>query len=394
VIEHREGEVYVHYSGADNRLDEWVPARDVRPVKRRRTSARVAARASADGDRKSGSPPLPPPPPLPPAHKSLPKPRKVAPRQERQPESKPVPKPEFEPEPSSDSDIEIVYIGPKPGEASAPQSTATNGVSKAEEDATQDALYAPLSAVAIPTPQAEVEADGEADVKFPEEEFDIQHHKQITAHRNFDKVNFGQWQIKTWCARSCMFTFHPLRHGQRYFSPYPLSESEPDSAPPDSEARIPGVTRATARSHGRTSDLLAGGLGRDHAEKGILWVCDRCFKYMAEGTVWEAHMVSVIRPHKASGISPTLQRKCSRKNPPGKKVYQRGAHTVWEVDGAKEKVCSAVFARWQTFKECSSIVRTSLCSASYSLTSRHSSSIAMAVRGSVYPPALNEHTHT
>ena len=32
-----------------------------------------------------------------------------------------------------------------------------------------------------------------------EEEFDIQHHKQITARRNFDKVNFGHWQIKTWC---------------------------------------------------------------------------------------------------------------------------------------------------------------------------------------------------
>lgn len=31
-----------------------------------------------------------------------------------------------------------------------------------------------------------------------EEEYDIQHHKQITAKRNFDKVNFGRWQIKTW----------------------------------------------------------------------------------------------------------------------------------------------------------------------------------------------------
>lgn len=31
-----------------------------------------------------------------------------------------------------------------------------------------------------------------------EEEFDVQHYKQITAQRNVDKVNFGQWQIKTW----------------------------------------------------------------------------------------------------------------------------------------------------------------------------------------------------
>lgn len=25
-------------------------------------------------------------------------------------------------------------------------------------------------------------------------------------------------------------------------------------------------------------------------------------------------------------------------HPPGKKVYQRGAHTIWEVDAAQEKV--------------------------------------------------------
>lgn len=31
-----------------------------------------------------------------------------------------------------------------------------------------------------------------------EEEYDIQHHKQITAKRNFDKVIFGRWEIKTW----------------------------------------------------------------------------------------------------------------------------------------------------------------------------------------------------
>lgn len=37
------------------------------------------------------------------------------------------------------------------------------------------------------------------EVVMTEEDFDIQHHKQITAHRNFDKVHFGDWQIKTWC---------------------------------------------------------------------------------------------------------------------------------------------------------------------------------------------------
>ncbi|KAF9229844.1 acyl-CoA N-acyltransferase [Gyrodon lividus] len=158
-------------------------------------------------------------------------------------------------------------------------------------------------------PDAQILAPPES---LTEEEFDIQHHKQITAQRNFDKVNFGQWQIKTW-----------------YFSPYPLSESEVEEGSAGQgessvlPSKIPGVNRATVRSHGRTSDLLAGGLTRSHlaGEKSILWVCERCFKYMAEGSTWELHA-----------------KKCDRRHPPGRKVYQRGAHTIWEVDGAKEKL--------------------------------------------------------
>ncbi|TFK86527.1 acyl-CoA N-acyltransferase [Polyporus arcularius HHB13444] len=145
-----------------------------------------------------------------------------------------------------------------------------------------------------------------------EEEYDIEHHKQITAKRNFDKVIFGKWQIRTW-----------------YFSPYPLTEAEaedagvPNAQAPHAAARIPGVARSSIRSHGRTSDLFAGGLGRSHGvgQNSTLWVCDRCFKYMAEGLTWELHV-----------------RKCTRRSPPGRKVYQRGAHIIWEVDGAKEKL--------------------------------------------------------
>lgn len=43
-------------------------------------------------------------------------------------------------------------------------------------------------------------AEIRGEVSMTEEDYDIQHHKQITAQRNFDKVNFGHWQIKTWCA--------------------------------------------------------------------------------------------------------------------------------------------------------------------------------------------------
>ena len=37
-------------------------------------------------------------------------------------------------------------------------------------------------------------------------------------------------------------------------------------------------------------DLFAGAVNRENPG-GILWVCDRCFKYMADGTSWEVHMV-------------------------------------------------------------------------------------------------------
>jgi histone acetyltransferase MYST1 len=36
------------------------------------------------------------------------------------------------------------------------------------------------------------------EIVMTEEDYDIQHHKQITAQRNFDFVNFGEYQIKTW----------------------------------------------------------------------------------------------------------------------------------------------------------------------------------------------------
>jgi histone acetyltransferase MYST1 len=94
-------------------------------------------------------------------------------------------------------------------------------------------------------------------------------------------------------------------------------------------------------------DLFAGTVNRENAG-GILWVCDRCFKYMADGTSWEVHMVWSIPPSPSvwrrgvltysSRVSADVQRRCTRKHPPGRKVYQRGAHTIWEVDGAKEKV--------------------------------------------------------
>jgi predicted RNA-binding protein YlxR (DUF448 family) len=55
-----------------------------------------------------------------------------------------------------------------------------------------------------------------------------------------------------------------------------------------------------------------------------LWVCDGCFKY--------ARTYAGYRVHK---------KECTYTHPPGRKVYQRGAHIIWEVDGAEQKVCQA-----------------------------------------------------
>lgn len=88
----------------------------------------------------------------------------------------------------------------------------------------------------------------------------------------------------------------------RYFSPYPLTDTEVEDvsvaqgSASTSHPRIPGVQKTTARSHGRTSDLLAGGLGRAYAgEKAMLWVCQQCFKYMADGHSYDLHLVGF--PH-------------------------------------------------------------------------------------------------
>ncbi|KAG6868159.1 hypothetical protein C0993_007049 [Termitomyces sp. T159_Od127] len=108
-------------------------------------------------------------------------------------------------------------------------------------------------------PEQEVHTPTPKDLVLTEEEYDIHQHKQITANRNFEYVYFGEWQVKTW-----------------YFSPYPLTETEiEDPTSSDATPKIPGVTKATARSHGRTSDLLAGGLLRGATgpgtEKAQLW---------------------------------------------------------------------------------------------------------------------------
>ncbi|GAA5985392.1 hypothetical protein JCM10908_006959 [Rhodotorula pacifica] len=52
-----------------------------------------------------------------------------------------------------------------------------------------------------------------------------------------------------------------------------------------------------------------------------LFVCDRCFKYMGLAAAYLAH-----------------QKECQTTKPPGRRVYQRGATSIWEIDGAQAKL--------------------------------------------------------
>ncbi|GAA5908901.1 hypothetical protein JCM8208_005613 [Rhodotorula glutinis] len=71
----------------------------------------------------------------------------------------------------------------------------------------------------------------------------------------------------------------------------------------------------------REREMAREGLERGVNEDVRLLVCDKCFKYMALPAVFAAHA-----------------KECAVKQPPGRRVYQRGAISIWEVDGAVAKL--------------------------------------------------------
>ncbi|WWC71122.1 uncharacterized protein I206_105075 [Kwoniella pini CBS 10737] len=156
-------------------------------------------------------------------------------------------------------------------------------------------------------------------------------HAAMTRVRNFEDVRFGEYLIKTW-----------------YYSPYPLplndsSQSHtqnPHTPQPESSSSkkrklthnssftsnkddptISGIDQSHRPNlkHGRTVNEMYSGVGKGgEGARGRLWACDLCFKYMKTRAGWDRHTSS-----------------CSMLQPPGRKVYQRGSYTIWEVDGAK-----------------------------------------------------------
>ncbi|KAG9008616.1 hypothetical protein FRB95_001340 [Tulasnella sp. JGI-2019a] len=290
VLERRPGEAYVHYLDADKRLDEWIPESRVQllsPPKKSHLQAAGPEDGVADGRRSNG--------------------------------------------------VASGSAGPTTRKRRRSQSPSLQVPLQATTTPSRHPKVHPMTSVASsrqlsPPPHHDhltttqnAERDAEA----------LLEHQRITARRNFDQVIFGHWQMKTW-----------------YFSPYPTADD--DITPPNPSAMdvhtlsskrgqssqthpgtespgrgspaafqpVPGGPGApTLRTHGRTAALMASsGVGSTAAAPGEptkLWVCDRCFKYMREGVAWELHM-----------------KKCQINHPPGRKVYQRGAHTIWEVDAS------------------------------------------------------------
>ncbi|KDN51413.1 acyl-CoA N-acyltransferase [Tilletiaria anomala UBC 951] len=118
--------------------------------------------------------------------------------------------------------------------------------------------------------------------------------------RNIDRVFFGSFDIKTW-----------------YYSPYPLEEHDHDAHGAIHQSAVSSSTtgaQAGTEDKARFSYLPAKTLRS-------LWVCEGCFKYMRTFAGYKAH-----------------SKTCANNRPPGEKVYQRGAHTIWKVEGQKEKL--------------------------------------------------------
>ncbi|KAK0566342.1 hypothetical protein OC861_003273 [Tilletia horrida] len=109
--------------------------------------------------------------------------------------------------------------------------------------------------------------------------------------RSIDRVYFGTYNIKTW-----------------YFSPYPLANIN--------YAELnPGPTSLTKK----TRRIKSKNMAPSQIElTPHLFVCEGCFLYQWTYQDYWSH-----------------QHSCRAEHPPGRKVYQRGAHTIWEIDGAE-----------------------------------------------------------
>lgn len=134
-------------------------------------------------------------------------------------------------------------------------------------------------------------------------------------------------------------------------------------------------------------DLFAGAVNRENTSD-VLWVCDRCFKYMTDGTSWEVHMVRScsLLSRVMEGMHVDLvdgHRRSARASTHQVGRYINGVHTRFGRWTARRKRCARLAAFVASFlflrQEGSYIARICHYSENCLLTSRHFSSTAIIV---------------
>lgn len=99
---------------------------------------------------------------------------------------------------------------------------------------------------------------------------------------------------------------------------------------PDRQVHSPRNTKTPQASSGVPS-LPQNGVGPSTSNSIKLLVCDGCFQYLLSCESYLKH-----------------KKLCQYKHPPGRKVYQRGARIIWEVDGSEAKLycqCLCLFGK-------------------------------------------------
>ncbi|TKY84922.1 hypothetical protein EX895_006002 [Sporisorium graminicola] len=187
------------------------------------------------------------------------------------------------------------------------------------------------------------------------------------ALRNIDRVLYGNYDIKTWYHSPYPLDHEDAADGQDNWASHsasahasashssnkrnqsPASATNKRAARKENLSSLGGALSSSARDAPAIKALAAVGTAAIASDSALpsgrqspaspsttsgfkgkykevtptkmLWICDGCFKYMKTYNGFAAH-----------------RKFCRHTHPPGRKVYQRGAHIIWEVDGAAQKL--------------------------------------------------------
>ncbi|KAG9126505.1 hypothetical protein FRC07_003211, partial [Ceratobasidium sp. 392] len=232
IVQQRTSEYYVHYHGLDKRLDEWVPMNAVEIISNPPTAQTLNPELQNEG-----------------ATRGKKRNRTTGPTT------------------ASHSDTTLAV----PDRSTTPQEDPPDSLTNHLPSALGPSLHT----------RDQTEA--------------AQQHRALTARRNFDHVNFDDWHIKTW-----------------YFSPYPSFDDDTEThtrpratpegpgatpaAPPGAAVRSATAMGLSANAAASASNTATGASVSAASGDATLWVCDRCFKYMRDGTAWQLHKASISPP--------------------------------------------------------------------------------------------------